>query len=893
MQLFAQNNLITAINITLPANPDANTANWGTGTSLFMISATAQMAAGRINPVIEESRMLVIIKKGGNKICGAYNNKTAPAADFNTMTKVWSGSNLASFLGKNCILAPGDYEVSVQFFGEGPAGTIPVSDEKTKPFTIKGNDQQAYQMPQPISPANNTIFTVIDIKKPIIFRWSPVIPKPQEPVTYRLSVWQLMQGQTGTQAIKVNQPIITKDYDNITQAVINNIVDGPCKPPLMCDFVWNIQALRRDGKSMGGNNGLSETFGFSYGAASCGSIVTDSSVKCKGIDPRTGLPVYAITITLKNIPTGGVTGCNATCNNLSIWNGGGTISNPSILPVTVVPNGMSTISFNYSPVSSGTASATFLLNGNWNDALGNTANTLVNIALPPCDVCSCGKWGKLNIQTATRPALYDCGSTIEWNCNQPLIFSASYTCNGTNDKKCQAVSSWEVTKNGSVIVTGNGGSTVTASFTPTANGTYTISLNAVCNGIKCPVCTYTVMVTNCVICSCGTWGSLNVPNSNGLVSEYKCGSNMDIRLSCNQPFSFSSSYQCSSNNKKCQADISWEITEGTTVIKTGTGTGSITGNFTPVENGTYTLTLSATCGGVKCPSCVYKAVVTNCCSCGSPVPVEVNGKKYQCGSTLPWTINHPFTFTHTYLCSPDNKICSPRSFWEIQKDGVSIKSGSGSGMISDGFTPATNGNYSLTINTECNGKRCTPCIIYIRVPADSCPALCNGDFEIIDNGLAPSTFIQTNQANIPCWKTMASDQEIEIWHTGFGNVNAYSGIYFAEINATMVGALYQTFTINSPKNITVSFAHRGRYPAPDVMKVSIIRPDLSVILLGTYSDNQLSWIYRTTAAQVLTVPGIYTLKFESVSSDGGKGPANGGNFLDDVSITCTEGGRNR
>jgi hypothetical protein len=268
VQLFAQTNPITAINITLPANPDANTANWGTGTSLFMISATAHSATGRIDPAIEESRILVIIKKDGAKICGRYTSSSAPASNFNTLTKVWSGTNAASFLGQDCKLPPGDYELSVQFFGYSSAKTVPLSDEKIKPFTIKGNEQQAYQPPQGIAPATGSAISETDIKKPIIFRWTPVIPRPQDPVTYRLSVWQLMQGQNGAQAMRVNQPIITKDVDNLTQVIITNLITGPCKPPYRCDFVWNVQALNREGKPIGGNNGTSELSNFSFSAGS-------------------------------------------------------------------------------------------------------------------------------------------------------------------------------------------------------------------------------------------------------------------------------------------------------------------------------------------------------------------------------------------------------------------------------------------------------------------------------------------------------------------------------------------------------------------------------------------------------------------------------------------------
>ncbi|MES2276363.1 MAG: hypothetical protein V4592_10095 [Bacteroidota bacterium] len=265
MQLFAQTNPITAINITLPANPDANTANWGTGASMLTITANAKATAGRIDPAVTESKILVIIKKNGSKICGAYTSGNAPASGFNNLTKVWSGSNAISLLGQDCTLPPGDYELSVQFFGYSLAKSAPISDEKIKPFTIRGNEQQVYRVPQPITPATGTIYKDADVRKPIAFRWTPLIPKPTEPVTYRLSVWQLMQGQTGVQAMRVNQPIFTKDIDNnITQAVANGIITGPCKPPYLCDFVWNVQALNRDGKPIGGNNGTSELFAFNY-----------------------------------------------------------------------------------------------------------------------------------------------------------------------------------------------------------------------------------------------------------------------------------------------------------------------------------------------------------------------------------------------------------------------------------------------------------------------------------------------------------------------------------------------------------------------------------------------------------------------------------------------------
>lgn len=261
MQLFAQSYPITAINISLPSNPDANTSKWNSGSGMLTISATARMINGVVDGRAKESRVLVTIKKNGAPACGSYTNSTAPASGFTTVSKVWNGTNAISLLGQDCTLPPGEYELCVQFFGEGVA-PISLSEVKCTAFSIKAKDDQQYQPPQPLQPSNNASLTADDVKKPLPFRWTPLVPKPTEPVTYRLRVWQLMQGQNQTQAMNVNQPVIIKDIDNLTQYNVTNLLTGPCKPPYLCDFVWNVQALNKDGKPIGSNNGTSEPFGF-------------------------------------------------------------------------------------------------------------------------------------------------------------------------------------------------------------------------------------------------------------------------------------------------------------------------------------------------------------------------------------------------------------------------------------------------------------------------------------------------------------------------------------------------------------------------------------------------------------------------------------------------------
>ncbi len=113
-----------------------------------------------------------------------------------------------------------------------------------------------------LSPADGRSFNGSEGSKPVLFRWTAIVPKPKEAVTYRLRVWQLMQGQNGTEAMRNNQPIITKDVVNITQAAISNLYTGPCKPPYLCDFVWAIEVLNSEGVSIGNSSVANSSFKF-------------------------------------------------------------------------------------------------------------------------------------------------------------------------------------------------------------------------------------------------------------------------------------------------------------------------------------------------------------------------------------------------------------------------------------------------------------------------------------------------------------------------------------------------------------------------------------------------------------------------------------------------------
>ena len=219
----------------------------------------ALLLVAQIPPSIKVDgiRLMLQIRSGGAVVCG--NNSTGGIAVDQFTTRSFTTAELTSSLSSCHELKDGSYSICAQFFN---IDRVAISNEVCKEFTVETPKEIDYSPPSLITPDNGKSYTEAELQRPVMFRWTPIVPKPTAPVTYRLRVWQLMQGQNGMQAMRSNQPIITKEVDNITQAVVTGIITGPCKPPYMCDFIWNVQAVNREGKPMGRNEGTSEPWTF-------------------------------------------------------------------------------------------------------------------------------------------------------------------------------------------------------------------------------------------------------------------------------------------------------------------------------------------------------------------------------------------------------------------------------------------------------------------------------------------------------------------------------------------------------------------------------------------------------------------------------------------------------
>ena len=242
----------------------------------------AQMQPGQR---IDGLRLMIQIKANGAVVCSNNSAGGLPVDNFTTRT--FSANELTGALIGCPDLKEGSYTICAQFFS---GDRKEVSNQVCKEFRVETPKETDYAAPTLISPDNDKSFTAAEMLKPVMFRWTPLVPKPKEPVTYRLKVWQLMQGQNSLTAMRTNQPIVTKDVDNITQAVAGGIYTGPCRPPMICAFVWQVQALNKEGRPLGRNEGKSEPYTFKVEEKTTTATIKNSFPEDqKRLSPKTAL----------------------------------------------------------------------------------------------------------------------------------------------------------------------------------------------------------------------------------------------------------------------------------------------------------------------------------------------------------------------------------------------------------------------------------------------------------------------------------------------------------------------------------------------------------------------------------------------------------------------------
>lgn len=272
-----------------------------------------------------------------------------------------------------------------------------------------------------------------------------------------------------------------------------------------------------------------------------------------------------------------------------------------------------------------------------------------------------------------------------------------------------------------------------------------------------------------------------------------------------------------------------------------TSLNGITGTWAPALDNTVTTTYTFTPDTGQCALTTTLTVVVN-----PPLEVTVNNPTFCPGSSGTVVATPSIPGTYTYTWTVPSGVADP-------------------GNVAS-FTTTVPGTYTVVIDQVNN--------------------FCNTDFETpLATGTSPNLVAE---ANVPCWDTTASDGIIELWPPGFEGVTAYSGNQLIELNANLVGTLFQDFTVIPGTTISVSFAHRGRQ-GNDVVGVEIGPIGGPYVSLGNFTDGNTAWALHTVNYTIPTGSGNnYTLRFVSVSSTGGSPSI--GNLLDSISISslsCT------
>lgn len=219
---------------------------------------------------------------------------------------------------------------------------------------------------------------------------------------------------------------------------------------------------------------------------------------------------------------------------------------------------------------------------------------------------------------------------------------------------------------------------------------------------------------------------------------------------------------------------------------------------------------------------------------------------------------HPWTKT-LQLCSPILLSCNNSG---IDTDNDGIADDCDDDDDNDGILDANEGCI------ECRGN-----------------AFVNGNFEIntLNGG---QSYAQINEANVDGWFTTSTDDKIEIWRDGYSNssggaVPAQTGTFFAEINATQMGALYQRICTRPGAQISWSVWHRGR-SGIDQAVVRIGDDLVTASVQTTMSTGNNSWVQYSGVYNV-PINQIFTyFIFESVNTASGNSTI--GNFVDNIVI---------
>lgn len=200
-------------------------------------------------------------------------------------------------------------------------------------------------------------------------------------------------------------------------------------------------------------------------------------------------------------------------------------------------------------------------------------------------------------QGAGKPIQLNCGVAQKLDCNKTYTVSSTYIC---KDTACAGKVTYSLQPPTGSPITGTG----TITFTTSMTGTYILTMYGWCGDKICDTCVIDLIV-DCNKCDCkgSKWGERMITMNNS-TKNFSCGNSFDVK--CKQPITINANYMCA--DASCNGAVTYSLQPPSGAPTTGSIPPAFT--FTPMLNGTYTLTLYGWCGTTICDSCVIKFKAT-------------------------------------------------------------------------------------------------------------------------------------------------------------------------------------------------------------------------------------------------------------------------------------------
>ena len=167
--VYSQAQQIKIVSFTVKNQLPAVIDNWNSIPGSLLL--VAQIPPGvRVNGI----RLVLQIRANGAVVCSNTSAGGLPVDNFTTRT--FSVSELTGALAGCRDLKEGSYSICAQFFN---AERKEISNEVCKEFTVVTPKEADYAPPTLITPENEKRFLKKDMLKPVMFRWTPLVPKPK------------------------------------------------------------------------------------------------------------------------------------------------------------------------------------------------------------------------------------------------------------------------------------------------------------------------------------------------------------------------------------------------------------------------------------------------------------------------------------------------------------------------------------------------------------------------------------------------------------------------------------------------------------------------------------------------------------------------------------------